>query len=65
MSKRDYEKVARVLRETDASRHTVVSMASALAEDNERFNVERFINASTKHTHTKGRRTTAGERTEA
>ena len=47
MSRQDYELVAHVLRETGASRRTVISMASALAVGYPRFSVARFVDAST------------------
>ena len=46
MTRRDYELLARTLREDNAPAHTVGAIARALQRDNPRFDVERFMAAA-------------------
>ena len=50
MTRKDYIKIAKILRTTDLQAHVraslAVSFASVCSEDNDRFDVDRFLKAS-------------------
>jgi hypothetical protein len=47
MSKKDYIAIAEVLNANHATLETVLDMADMLEDDNERFDRDRFVRAST------------------
>lgn len=44
MTRKDYEKIAEILRNEQADSNIIDSFAKMLKADNERFNTSRFIN---------------------
>lgn len=51
MSKKDYELIARLLKQANASEELIRSFAYALREGNRAFKIERFLQACTPTEH--------------